>query len=364
MSAPSSRKILHLDMDAFFASVEQRDFPELKGKPLVVGGNKSHRGVVAAASYEARKFGVHSAMSMAEALRLCPQLLRQPHRMDVYIEASNKVRDLFHELTEKVEPLSIDEAFLDVTETSLSSGKTATRLAYELKARIFEETQLTASAGVASNKFLAKVASDMNKPDGLTVVQPHEVQDFLDPLPVKKIWGVGPTTAKRMHRLGIKTIGELRTLSLSELARDFGKSGLHFHRLSRGLDNRPVQARGRPKSLSTESTFSQDVSDPLVLREHIRRQSSELSIRLEKAGLKALTVILKLRYSDFETVTRSKTIVEPFREPELIESIVLDLLERTEYRENAVRLLGVGTSGFSSDDAPLQLTLFDPLNVP
>jgi DNA polymerase-4 len=352
-----TRKILHVDMDAFFASVEQRDFPELKGKPVVVGGNRSHRGVVAAASYEARRYGIHSAMSMARAIRLCPQLHRQSHRMSVYQEESSKIREIFSRFADKVQPLSIDEAFLDVTRQSAQSGITATRLAFQLKQEIHQLTGLTASAGVAPNKFLAKVASDMDKPDGLTVVQPHEVQQFLDPLPVKKIWGIGPATAQKFYRLGISTIGELRCLSLEELVKEFGKAGLHYHQLSRGIDERPVQAGGRAKSLSTESTFSQDVRDPLVLREQIERQSEELARRLERAGLLAATVVLKLRYSDFQTVTRSRT-ASLHRDRELIQGLALDLLERTEYGQRAVRLLGVGVSGLTEDDGPVQLTLF------
>ena len=347
-------------MDAFFASVEQRDFPHLKGKALVVGGNRNDRGVVAAASYEARRFGIHSAMSMAEAFRLCPHLHRQAHRMDVYREVSLQVREIFAEFADRVEPLSIDEAFLDVTESSEERKLTATRLAYELKRKIREQTGLTASAGVAPNKFLAKVASDMNKPDGLTVVQPHEVQSFLAPLPVKKIWGIGPATAQKFHRLGISRIGELRCLELEELISEFGKSGLHYYRLARGIDDRPVESRGQAKSLSTETTFSRDILDPLELQEKLEAQASELARRLEKSGLLGVTVVLKLRYSDFETLTRSKTGPRAHRDPATIRLAALELLEKTDYRARAVRLLGLGMSGLSSDQAPLQLLLFPP----
>ena len=352
-----TRKILHVDMDAFFASVEQRDFPELRGKPLVVGGNRTNRGVVAAASYEARRFGIHSAMSMATAFRLCPHLHRQPHRMSVYQEESRKIPEIFSRYADRVQPLSIDEAFLDVTRSSARTGLTATRTAFELKTEIKKVTGLTASAGVAPNKFLAKVASDMDKPDGLTVVQPHEVQAFLDPLPVKKIWGIGPATAQRFRRMGISTIGELRFLSLEELVEEFGKAGLHYFQLSRGIDDRPVETRGRAKSLSTESTFSNDVRDPLVLRRTIEGQSLELAERLEESGLLASTVVLKLRYSDFQTVTRSRTSTLQ-RSEEIIRLEALELLEKTEYRERAVRLLGVGVSGLTEDDVPVQLSLF------
>ena len=353
-----TRKVLHLDMDAFFASLEQRDFPELRGLPLVVGGNRQNRGVVAAASYEARKYGIHSAMSMGEAFRLCPQLKRQNHRMDVYREESQRLRDIFRRYTEKVEPLSIDEAFLDVTECSLQRELTATKLAHQLQLEVFRETGLTASVGVAPNKFLAKIASDINKPNGLTVVQPHEIQPFLDPLPVKKIWGVGPATSKRLHRLGIKTISQLRALSLDELSREFGKSGFQYYQLSRGLDDRPVEARGQAKSLSTERTFLQDLRDPLELQEHLEKQATELVNRLKNARLYGATTILKLRYSNFETVTRSHTQLEPHRQKERLFRSALELLERTDYRNRAIRLLGLGMSGLVTKDGPLQLSLF------
>ena len=354
------RKIVHIDMDAFFASVEQRDFPELRGKPLVVGGNRNNRGVVAAASYEARRYGIHSAMSMGEAFRRCPHLHRQTHRMDVYIEESRKIRTIFESFSKQIQPISIDEAFLDLTQTSTEREKTATRLAFEIKEAIRAETQLTASAGVAPNKFLAKIASDLEKPNGLTVIQPHQVDHFLRPLPIKKIWGIGPATAKRFHRRGIKTVGQLRELSLEELSKDFGKLGLHYYNLSRGIDDRPVESRGQAKSLSTESTFGQDIRDPLELRKILERQSEELSHRLERAGLTGSTVVLKLRYSDFETVTRSRTHAESGRDPEQILQSALGLMEKTQYRERAVRLLGLGMSNLCADDGPVQLRLFGP----
>lgn len=344
-------------MDAFFASVEQNDFPELKGRPVVVGGDKERRGVVAAASYEAREFGIHSAMSMGEAYRRCPHLVRQPVRMSRYKEISEQVRAHFLDLTDMVEPLSIDEAFLDVTIASQLRNRTATLLAHDLKLTIFRDTGLTVSAGVAPNKFLAKVASDMNKPNGLTVVQPHQVEDFLEPLPVKRIWGVGPATNQRLANLGITTIGELRALSLEEALDQFGKSGLHYYRLSRGLDDRPVQSREFPKSLSTERTFSQDITNPNALREHLKSQSEEVARNCEKRRISGQTVVLKLRYDDFSTITRSFTMSEPTREWEDVYNTALELLEKTEYTERPIRLLGVGLSGLLSDDRPVQLWL-------
>lgn len=346
-------------MDAFFASVEQRDFPEIRGKPVVVGGGRDRRGVVAAASYEARRYGIHSAMSMGEAFRLCPHLVRQPVRMERYREVSLRVKELFHQFAERVQPLSIDEAFLDVTRTSMERDTTATKLAYQLKREIAGATGLTASAGVAPNKFLAKIASDMDKPDGLTVVQPHQVQEFLDPLPVKKIWGIGPATAEKLARMGIHTIAQLRQLPLENGLDRFGKSGLHYYRLSRGLDDRPVSDSREAKSISTERTFAKDVADPLVLREQLDSQAQELVNRCERARLCASTVVLKLRYAGFDTVTRSLTFPSPSREFQALSQAALSLLERTEYREREVRLLGLGVSGLLSDDRPIQLLLFE-----
>lgn len=346
-------------MDAFYASVEQRDFPHLKGLPVVVGGNKDRRGVVAAASYEARKFGIHSAMSMGEAFRRCPQVQRQPVRMEVYVGVSRQIRAIFRRYTEKIEPLSIDEAFLDLTLTSAERDLTATRLAFELKADILKETGLTASAGVAPNKFLAKVASDMQKPNGLTVVQPHQIQEFLDPLPVRKVWGIGPATAERLSRLEIHTVAQLRELSLERALELFGKTGWLYHRLSRGLDERPVASREMAKSMSTERTFAQDVRSVEVLHEHLGKQAEEVAQSCEKSRLTGTTVVLKLRYDDFSTITRSQTLPNATRKLEELTRVGLELLEKTEYRHRPVRLLGIGLSGLLSDNRPVQLSLFD-----
>ncbi len=355
----AARKIVHVDMDAFFASVEQRDFPQLKGLPVVVGGSKDRRGVVAAASYEARRFGIHSAMSMGEAFRRCPQVQRQPVRMSVYSELSRQIREIFLRYTDTIQPLSIDEAFLDLTETSRVRETTATRLAYELKAEILRETNLTASAGVAPNKFLAKVASDMQKPNGLTVVQPHQIQEFLDPLPVKRIWGVGPATTERLARLEIHTIAQLRELSLERALELFGKAGLHYYQLSRGIDDRPVASREQAKSMSTERTFSLDVSHPETLHDHLRRQAEEVASSCERGRLSGSTVVLKLRYNDFSTITRSHTLNHQTRSLDEVVRVGMELLEKTDYRTRPVRLLGIGLAGLLSDDRPIQLTLFD-----
>lgn len=355
----ATRKIAHIDMDAFYASVEQRDFPHLRGLPVVVGGNKERRGVVAAASYEARKFGIHSAMSMGEAFRRCPQVQRQPVRMDVYVEVSRQIRSIFRRYTEKIEPLSIDEAFLDLTLSSHERGVTATRLAFELKEDILRQTGLTASAGVAPNKFLAKVASDMQKPNGLTVVQPHQVQAFLDPLPVRKIWGIGPATTERLARLEIHTVAQLRELSLEQALHLFGKTGLLYYRLSRGLDERPVASRELAKSMSTERTFAQDVRNPTVLHEHLGKQAEEVAQGCLKSRLTGTTVVLKLRYDDFSTITRSHTLPVATRSAEELVRVGLELLQKTEYRSRPVRLLGIGLSGLLPDNRPVQLSLFE-----
>ena len=357
----AQRKIVHLDMDAFFASVEQRDFPHLKGLPVVVGGSQDRRGVVAAASYEARRYGIRSAMSMGEAFRRCPGVHRQPVRMDAYVEASRQSREVFSRYTQHVEPLSIDEAFLDLTQTSLDRQMTATRLAADIKAEIFEATGLTASAGVAPNKFLAKIASDVRKPNGLTVVLPEQVQEFLDPLPVGRIWGIGPATVERLARLDIHTIVQLRALSLEEALSHFGKTGLLYYRLARGQDDRPVSRREQAKSISTECTFAQNIRDPEVLHEHLVRQAQEVAESCQAAKVSGTTVVLKLRYEDFSTITRSHTVASgTTRSLEEIVEVGQVLLAKTDYRTRPVRLLGIGLSGLLPDDRPRQLMLFNP----
>lgn len=346
-------------MDAFYASIEQRDFPHLKGQPVVVGGSQDRRGVVAAASYEARRHGIRSAMSMGEAFRRCPTLHRQPVRMEVYVAVSRQVREIFDRYTALVEPLSIDEAFLDLTETSERLGITATRLAADLKDEILQSTGLTASAGVAPNKFLAKVASDVRKPNGLTVVLPEQIREFLDPLPVGRIWGIGPATVEKLAKLDIHTIAQLRQLDLEDALKHFGRTGLLYYRLARGQDDRPVERRGQAKSLSTERTFAQNIRDPETLFEHLDKQAVEVATSCEKARLSGTTVVLKLRYDDFSTITRSHTLLHPTRQAEEIAAVGRELLEKTEFKTRPVRLLGIGVSGLLHDDRPLQLTLFE-----
>lgn len=354
----SVRRIIHVDMDAFYASVEQRDRPELRGRPVIVAGSDASRGVVAAASYEARRFGVHSAMPTARAMRLCPDVVRVPVRMSRYKEVSGQIREVFLSYTHLVEPIALDECFLDISEWCEEKGCTATEVALAIKARIRAETGLTASAGVGPNKFVAKVASDVRKPDGLTVVHPDRVIPFLHRLPVDRIWGVGPKTAARLRELNVNTVAQLAECELTWLVSHFGKAGHAFHQLAQGIDRRSVVPFRQPKSLSTEETFAQDVIDPAALSDVLRSQSEEVAGRLARHRLTGTTVVLKLRYDDFTTVTRSHTCEQPLGSPEVIFELAGELLSRTEFPQRPVRLVGVGVSGLVENDRPLQLTLF------
>ena len=309
MGVERARHILHVDMDAFFASVEQRDRPELKGRPVLVGSDR-RRGVVAAASYEARAFGCHSAQPMSIALRRCPHAVVVRPAGGRYAAASKQVFAIFEEIAPKVEPLSIDEAFLDLTGTERLLGP-AVEVARTIKRRILAEVGITASVGIAPNKFLAKLASDLEKPDGLTIVTPETIDEILLPLPVEKIWGVGPKTAERFHRLGIRTVRDLRGLAREELDQRFGSAGEHFWRLARGLDTRAVVAHGDAKSISHEQTFEEDRDDPGQVRKILLRQTEAVAHRLREQGLLARTVTLKIRYGAFETITRSTTLDAP-----------------------------------------------------
>ncbi len=356
------RKIIHVDMDAFFASVEQRDNPELRGKPVAVGGNPNGRGVVAAASYEARKFGVHSAMPSARAKRACPNLIFVRHRFDVYKAVSQQIREIFRSVTPLVEPLSLDEAYLDVTENSLGMPY-ARDVAKWIKARITEETQLTASAGVAPNKFLAKVASDLRKPNGLVIIPPDRVEAFITPLKVEKIWGVGPATAKRLHALGIRTGGQLRTAEPAMLERALGKHGRFLHRLAQGDDTREVTPNRIAKSRGAEVTLSQDVTDLGAMDDLIDGHAERISASLQKAGYGGRTVTLKVRYDDFETITRARSLAQPTTSRTLIAATARELLRtKTDAGDRPVRLIGVSVSGFDNDHGgPEQLWLDLPL---
>ena len=349
-------------MDAFYASVEQRDDPSLRGRPVVVGGDPASRGVVATCSYEARRYGIRSAIPSAQAYRLCPDAVFVRPRMSVYREVSRQIRAIFHEVTELVEPLSLDEAYLDVTQNHLNL-EYARDVARYLKARIWEETQLTGSAGVAPNKLVAKVASDLRKPNGLVIVPPGRVQAFIDALEVEKIWGVGPATAKRLHGMGIKTGRDLRQWEPAALERAMGKHGRFLARLARGDDPRQVTPNRVAKSRGAEITLSNDVTDLAVLDglidDHAARVAASLT-RMERPGR---TVTLKVRYDDFSTITRSRTLSSATKDAEPIAQTAKELLRAaTEAGRRPVRLIGVSVSGLAGpQEGPEQLWLDLPL---
>ncbi|MCZ6676675.1 MAG: DNA polymerase IV [Candidatus Poribacteria bacterium] len=351
------RKILHIDLDAFFASVEQRDNPELRGKSVLVGGKPSERGVVAAASYEARRFGVHSAMPMKTAVRMCPEAVIVPSRIDHYREISREIRAIFFQYTDLVEPVAYDECYLDVTQNKHSIPY-ATEVAKAIKADICSQLSLTASAGVAGNKFLAKIASDMDKPNGLFVIKPHQVEAFLENLPVKKIWGVGPVTEKRLHEMDIETIGQLREISLEVLSREFGKVGGDFYHLARGVDDRPVDPCDDRKSISRETTFAADLFAVEQMKVEIQQLSENVAQFLESEGLKGRTVTLKVRYPNLTIRTRSQTLLAGINDKATIARTAIDLLAKTQAQSLGVRLLGVGVSHWDEEN-PLQLRLFE-----
>jgi DNA polymerase-4 len=336
------RRILHVDMDAFYASVEQRDRPELRGLPVAVGGMQ--RGVVAAASYEARRFGVHSAMPMSRALRLCPKLCVVPPDFAKYKAVSAQVLAIFAQVTPLVEPLSLDEAYLDVTENSFGEPL-GVNVARRIKQAILEETGLTASAGVAPNKFLAKVASAFRKPDGLTVIPPSRVEEFLRDLPVDALWGVGPVTAEKLRAAGIVKLADVRRVGTAELARLVGRFAETLRDLAHGVDPRPVEPHRIRKSVGSETTFPVDLTDLSQIRGEVDSLCREGALWLERHERYARTVTLKVRYADFTTITRSETLDEPSRSMPLLIDKALSLLEKTEAGPRAVRLLGVSLHG-------------------
>lgn len=356
-SNATTRKIIHIDMDAFFASVEQRDFPEFRGKPLAVGGSKE-RGVVAAASYEARKYGVRSAMSSKMAFLKCPDIIFTKPRFDVYKQVSEQIREIFLSYTDLVEPLSLDEAFLDVTHAK-KGPPSATLIAREIKAEIKKETELTASAGISVNKFLAKVASDMDKPDGLYVILPDQVISFIEGLPIEKFFGVGKVTAKKMHSLGIFTGKDLKNYSEFQLIRNFGKSGSYFFKISRGIDDRPVKPDRVRKSVGAERTFEKDISDPKEILEIHNLIAEILTDRLLKSKKKGKTITLKIKYSDFKTITRSKTLNRNISELNDIIKYGQELLNSIGTHPLGIRLLGLSIANLdnSEDKVATQLTL-------
>lgn len=344
------RKIVHIDMDAFYASVEQRDNPEVRGKPVIVGGTPQERGVVAACSYEARKFGVRSAMSTAKALVLCPEaILIRPH-FKKYEEASAVINKIFHEYTNLVEPLSLDEAYLDVTDNFMEI-KSATEIAREIKKKINGQTGLTASAGVSYCKFLAKIASGFKKPDGLTVVTPDKALEFIGKLPIGSFHGVGKVTEKRMNELGIMTGADLRKKTLAELEKYFGKSGVWFYDLARGLDDSPVEPNWIRKSAGRETTLSEDITDLPRIREILEELCFEVEKDLKNEGVKGRTITLKVKYHDFKQITRSITIDRQIQGGATINKYIQELLAKTEAGSKKVRLLGVSMHGFEEPSA-------------
>lgn len=347
------RKIIHIDMDAFYASVEQRDNPELKGRPVAVGGGP-RRGVIAAASYEARPYGVHSAMPTALALRKCPELVLVQPRFDVYRAISRQIRGIFARYTDLVEPLSLDEAYLDVTE-SKEGPPSATVLARQIRANIFETTGLTASAGVSFNKFLAKTASDENKPDGLTVVPPDEADEFIAELAIERFRGVGPVTAEKMRELGIHTGKDLRAKSKKELRGHFGKAGIRFYGISRGRDDRPVTPDRDPKSIGAERTFDTDARGEEQLSQRLRPIAERVAERLSAAGTAGHTVTLKVKYSDFEQITRSHTFDLAVHDAEELHEAGRILLSASDLPGKPVRLLGLTVANLKGPRAPRQL---------
>jgi len=351
------RKIIHIDMDAFFASIEQRDNPDLKGIPVVVG-SAGKRGVVAAASYEARKFGVFSAQPSSIALRNCPNLIFVKPRFEVYKKVSDQIREIFLEYTDLVEPLSLDEAYLDVTENKMRL-KSATIIAKEIKAKIRSTTQLTASAGVSINKFLAKVASDQDKPDGLFVITPGQAETFVDKLPIEKFHGIGKVTAGKMHELGIKHGIDLKKLSIEELVNRFGKVGRYYYHIARAIDDRPVNPHRARKSLGAERTFEEDLLNDREILEHTDRIADILVGRMEKSKAIGKTVTLKLKYNDFEVINRSKTFGHFISDPNEIRQVSRELMQKELPAKKGIRLIGVTISNLESDleQGVKQLTL-------
>jgi len=360
------RKIIHIDMDAFYASVEQRDNPELKGKPIIVGGSPEGRGgVVATASYEARKYGIRSAMPSKTALRLCPAAIFVKPRFQAYKDVSEKIRAIFHRYTDLVEPLSLDEAYLDVTNDKAGIGS-AIDIAKQIRQAIQEELQLTASAGVSVNKFVAKMASDINKPDGLTFIGPSAIAGFMEKLPVEKFHGVGKVTAEKMKSMGLHTGAELKQLTKNELTKHFGKVGNFYYNIVRGIDDRSVEPYRETKSISAEDTFPYDLTDPEEMYKAIDGLAATVSRRAQQHAMKGRTVTLKIKYSDFKQITRNLSLSVPLDDAEEIAAVAKKLLDGTEPDDKLIRLLGVGISNFGQQSVnhhrnkkPGQLGLFE-----
>ncbi|WP_379544043.1 DNA polymerase IV [Psychrobacter sp. R86515] len=358
LTASNPRKIIHIDMDAFYASVEQRDFPELRGKPLVVGGDPNGRGVVAAASYEVRQFGVRSAMSCYEARKRCPEVIFVRPRFEVYRAVSSDIRNIMYSLTPHVEPLSLDEAYLEVTGLTVHKGS-ATLMANWLRAQILQHTGLTASAGVSFNKMLAKIASDINKPNGTAIITPEDADAFISTLPIERFHGIGKATARRLHAMGVTNGADLRRMSADVLINEFGKRGQFYHDIAHGRDERAVKSERLHKSVGSETTFRENLSDDTALRVQIYEQNADAFAQLHKKNLIAHTITLKVKYADFTQITRTHTLTTAFSSAESahywLDKLFLDIP-----RQLPIRLVGVTFSSLTPAAQLLpQLNLFE-----
>ena len=358
----SNRKIIHIDMDAFFASVEQRDFSELQGKPVIVGGPPHSRGVVAACSYEARKFGIHSAMPSSHAYRLCPDAIFVTPRFEAYREASAIIREIFYSYTTLVEPPSLDEAYLDVSHCSKHNGS-ATLIAKAIKTKIQQHTGLTASAGISYNKFLAKIASDINKPNGFYLITPEQGKTFIENLPIRKFHGIGKATETKMAKLGIHNGKDLKKVSLQCLKENFGKAGLYYYHIAQGIDPRPVKTNRPKKSIGIETTFQQDLSGSAVI---LKQLQILLKNALEKTAAKRLsprTLTIKIKYQNFQQITRSRTLTSPIQHGKAANYLLKELITTTDVNHRKVRLLGVTLSSLEKhNNYHHQLDLFDSIS--
>jgi DNA polymerase IV len=357
------RKIIHIDMDAFYASIEQRDNPELRGKPIVVGGPPHGRGgVVATASYEARKFGIRSAMPSKKAKQLCADVIFVYPRFEVYKEVSNKIREIFYRYTDIIEPLSLDEAYLDVTHDKQNIGS-AIDIAKLIKQAIKDELKLTASAGVSTNKFVAKIASDIKKPDGLTFIGPSRIESFMEQLAIEKFFGVGRVTAEKMKKMGIHTGADLKKLREEELVKHFGKSGRFYFRIVRGIDEREVQSHRETKSVGAEDTFPFDLETTEEMTEELSKLTTVVHNRLKKHQLKGRTITLKIKYHDFKMITRSQSFSQMVDDAETIFTTARQLLEQTDLEDKKIRLLGISLSNFGEAVRSLKSDESDQLKL-
>lgn len=352
------RKIIHIDMDAFYAAVEQRDNPQYRNKAIIVGGNPNSRGVVATCSYEARQFGVHSAMPSSHAYRLCPQAIFVKPRFSVYQETSAIIREIFSRYSDKVEPLSLDEAYLDVTDSPLFQGS-ATLLAKQIKAEIYKQTQLIASAGISYNKFLAKLASDYDKPDGLFLITPEQGETFIEQLSIGKFHGIGPATEQKMHQLGIFNGHDLKQVSLETLQQHFGKAAEHYFNIARGIDHRQVNSQRIRKSMGGETTFQQDLDDPQQIIEQLHTLFEQNLAKLKSKNQNAYTLTIKIKFQNFVQITRGKTLSQPIKNDQQARLVIADLLKNTGVGEKKVRLLGITLSGLEKSGQQQRLQQMD-----